>query len=489
MARAYLDHASPSPLRPAALDAMLPYLREHHADPGRLHAEGPRDARRAGRRTGAGRRVLRRPAARGRVHVVGHGVGEHGGLGRADAAPAGAGHVVTTAVEHSCVRDAIARTATDVTRRRRRRLGPLRRGRGRRRDPRPTRALVTVQLANHEVGTLQPARRGDRGRARSGASIVHVDACAAAGHVAVDFRALDADLCSVTAHKLGGPKGAGALLVRRGLRISIRCSSAARRNGRGAAGIENVPAWVGFGAACAAVDVAGEAAAQRALVARAAAVVEPRARRSRGSARRPDAALPNLLCLGVDGVEAEPILLALDQHGVAVHSGSSCSSETLEPSPVLAAMGVDADHSLRVSVGWSIDDRRRRPLRGSVPGNRRTTEGVASAMTATVRRLNHAVLYVRDARRSADVLQGGVRVRGASPSSATAPPSSCARPRPRTTTTSACSRSARKRPRPEQGRVGLYHLAWQVDTIQDLADDARAAPAAWVHSSARATTA
>ena len=63
--------------------------------------------------------------------------------------------------------------------------------------------------------------------------------------------------------------------------------------------------------------------------------------------------LPNILCLGVDGVEAEPILLALDQHGVAVHSGSSCSSETLEPSPVLAAMGVDADHSLRVSVGWS----------------------------------------------------------------------------------------------------------------------------------------
>jgi cysteine desulfurase len=65
-----------------------------------------------------------------------------------------------------------------------------------------------------------------------------------------------------------------------------------------------------------------------------------------------DGSLPNLLCIGIGEVEAEPILLALDQHGVAAHSGSSCSSETLEPSPVLQAMGVDADRSLRVSVGW-----------------------------------------------------------------------------------------------------------------------------------------
>jgi cysteine desulfurase len=70
----------------------------------------------------------------------------------------------------------------------------------------------------------------------------------------------------------------------------------------------------------------------------------------------PSACLPHLVCLGVSGVEAEPILLALDQHGVAVHSGSSCSSEMLEPSPVLAAMGVDADHSLRASVGWNSTD-------------------------------------------------------------------------------------------------------------------------------------
>jgi cysteine desulfurase len=181
---------------------------------------------------------------------------------------------------------------------------------------------------------------------------VHVDACAAAGHTAIDFRALDVDLCSVTAHKLGGPKGAGALLVRRGLRLDPLLVGGAQERAR-RAGIEDVPAWVGFGAACEAIDLPGEIAMQRELIAAAARVVDVVAGVDRFGPPDVSAALPNLLCLGVEGVEAEPILLGLDQHGVAVHSGSSCSSETLEPSPVLSAMGVDADRSLRVSVGWS----------------------------------------------------------------------------------------------------------------------------------------
>ena len=102
------------------------------------------------------------------------------------------------------------------------------------------------------------------------------------------------------------------------------------------------------------VDVEAEAA-RAARVDRAGR--DRRQRRCRASSASatptPEGSLPSLLCIGVDGVEAEPILLALDQHGVAVHSGSSCSSEMLEPSPVLAAMGVDAEHSLRISVGWS----------------------------------------------------------------------------------------------------------------------------------------
>jgi cysteine desulfurase len=182
----------------------------------------------------------------------------------------------------------------------------------------------------------------------------HVDACAAAGHVPVDFAALGADLTSVTAHKLGGPRGVGALLVRRGLRLPpLLLGGAQERARRG--GAENVAAAVGFGAAVAELAgegrLAGEAAAARALTDR--LLAETPARLPGVSVfGDPVSRLPHLVCFGVDGVEAEPVLLALDQRGVAVHSGSSCSSETFEPSPVLGAMGVDADHSLRVSVGW-----------------------------------------------------------------------------------------------------------------------------------------
>jgi cysteine desulfurase len=349
LARAYLDHASSSPLRPAAFEAMLPYLREHHGDPGRLHAEG-RATRVA--LEDARAQVAELFGARPR-EIVFTGSGTEavnaavwGPLSRR----AGRPHVVTTAVEHSSVRDSVTRSAADVTV-----VGVDGAGRFDAAEVvdaiRADTALVCVQLANHEVGTRQPAAEVCAA-ARERNIVTHVDACAAAGHVAVDFPSLGADLCSVTAHKLGGPKGAGALIVRRGLRFAPLLVGGAQERAR-RAGIENVAGWVGFGAACAATDLDDEASAQRSLIAAAATVTEIVPDVDRFGADAPTASLPHVLCLGVRGVEAEPILLALDQHGVAVHSGSSCSSETLEPSPVLAAMGVDADHSLRISVGWS----------------------------------------------------------------------------------------------------------------------------------------
>lgn len=318
---------------------MLPFLDGSFGDPGRLHAEG-RTTRVALEQ--AREQVAAFFGARPREVVF-----TSSGTEAVNAATFGAqGHVVTTAVEHSCVRDAIARAATEVTV-----VGVDHCGRFSADAVidavRDDTVLVSVQQANHEVGTVQPvaevcaALRERRVR-------VHVDACAAAGHLPVRF---EADLCSVTAHKFGGPLGAGALLVRRGLRVPPLLLGGAQERAR-RAGIENLPAWIGFGAACAAVDLEAEGRTQRALIDAAARVCDT----VPGVERFGDGTLPNLLCLGIAGVEAEPILLALDQHGVAVHSGSSCSSETLEPSPVLEAMGVDAERSLRVSVGWSSTD-------------------------------------------------------------------------------------------------------------------------------------
>jgi cysteine desulfurase len=350
--RAYLDHASTSPLRPAAFEAMLPFLRDHHADPGRLHAEGrvTRVALEDSRE-----RVAALLGARPREVVFTSSGTEAvntavwGAVDRADA-PA---HIVTTAVEHSAVLDACRRSGAEVAV-----VGVDRLGRY---DPaavldalRPETALVSVQLANHEVGTIQPAG-AVVAACRERGVLVHVDACMAAGHVPVDFGPLAADLCSVSAHKFGGPKGAGALLVRRGLRLPPFVVGGAQERAR-RGGLEDVPAMVGFGAAAAEVSadgrLAAEADAQRKLTDR---VAHDASARVGGVTLYGDPAdrVPHLVCLGVEGVEAEPILLGLDQRGVAVHSGSACSSEALEPSPILAAMGVDADHSLRVSVGWS----------------------------------------------------------------------------------------------------------------------------------------
>jgi cysteine desulfurase len=350
--RAYLDHASTSPLRPAAFEAMLPFLRDHHADPGRLHAEGRvtrvalEDAREqvAGLLGARPREVVFTASGTEAVNTA-----VWGGIAHADAP----GHIVTTAVEHSAVLDACNRSGAEVTV-----VGVDGQGRY---DPgevldafRPETAVVSVQLANHEVGTVQPAAEV-AAACRERGVLVHVDACITVGHVPVDSGAPGPHLCSVSAHKFGGPKGAGALLVRRGLRLPPFVVGGAQERAR-RGGLEDVPAMVGFGAAAAELGsddrLAAEARAQRELTDR---VSREAPERVGGVVRYGDpvARVPHLVCLGVEGVEAEPILLGLDQRGVAVHSGSACSSEALEPSPILAAMGVDADHSLRVSVGWS----------------------------------------------------------------------------------------------------------------------------------------
>jgi len=354
--RAYLDHASSSPLRPAALDAMLPYLRGNPADPGRVHSDGRvtrvaiEDARAA---------VAALVGARPR-EVVFTATGTEavntavwGAVTRGAERLGGRGHVVTTAVEHSAVLESCRRSDVDVSV-----VGVD--GSGRIDEAeimaacRPETVLVSVQLANHEVGTVQSAVPDIVAAVRERDVLVHVDACAAVGHIPLDFAALGADLCSITGHKLGGPKGAAAVLIRRGLRLPPFVVGGAQERAR-RAGIEDVPAIVGFGAAAAELRAGDRLAAEAATARVQTDELLDAALAVAGVTQLGDPIdrLPHLVCLAIDGVEAEPVLLGLDQHGVAVHSGSSCSSETLEPSPVLAAMGVDADRSLRPSVGWS----------------------------------------------------------------------------------------------------------------------------------------
>lgn len=219
-------------------------------------------------------------------------------------------------------------------------------------------ALVHCQMGNHEVGTLQPVAQIVELCHRNGV-LVHVDAAAAAGHVEMNLDALGADLVSVSAHKLGGPPGIGALVLRRGLRLPPFIVGGDQERAR-RAGLENLPAAIGFGAAAEVLSeptrIEKESVESRRLIARItqAAIDVPGVSVLGAGAGKEG--LPHIVALSVEGVEAEPVLLALDRAGIAVHSGSSCSSESLAPSPVLEAMGADADHSLRVSVGWSSTD-------------------------------------------------------------------------------------------------------------------------------------
>jgi len=359
LARHYLDHASSTPVRPAALAAVAELLElAPYGDPGRLHTEG---------------RTVRAALEDARDQVAGlFGVRSRqivftsGGTEAVNAAAWGAtradpGPVVLAEVEHSAVRDASARSAPVVT-------IPVD-GLGRIEPSAVDDALdrcgveyarapsvVHCQWANHEVGTVQPVHQVVE-RCRAAGVLVHVDAVAAAGHVPVDLGALGADLVSVSAHKLGGPPGIGALVVRRGLRLEPFIVGGEQERAR-RAGLENVAGAVGFGAAAAVLagpgHLDGEESDARRWTGRLASLAGSVAgvRVFGDPVRR----LPHIVCLGIDGVEAEPVLLGLDQAGIAVHSGSSCSSETLEPSPVLVAMGVDAERSLRLSVGWSTSE-------------------------------------------------------------------------------------------------------------------------------------
>lgn len=366
MTRHYLDHASTSPLRPIALATISDASRRAHdghlADPGRIHTEGMtarvalEDARdQVADAIGASsREVVFTSGATESIATAIWGAARR--ARDADRAP----HFVHAAVEHSSVRLTSADVAgllggsVDV-------IGVDAHGRI---DVdafidalRPTTALAHVQWGNHEVGTLQPvteivAACRDRG------VLVHVDATQAIGRVPIDVHAAGADLLSFGGHEFGAPGGVGALVIRKGLRLHPLLLGGEQERAR-RAGTEDVVALLALGATLAELDaesIADESSRSRSQL----AAVERALTATHGvtvlGAPDPAQRLPHLLCLAVAGVEPQGVVLGLDQRGIAVHSGSSCASEGLEPSPVLEAMGADAHRSLRVSVGWNTTD-------------------------------------------------------------------------------------------------------------------------------------
>jgi cysteine desulfurase len=384
----YLDHAATSPLRPPVLEAMLPYLTRYAGNPSSLHTAG----RRARQGVDEARETIAgRIGAQPREIVFTAGGTEADNLaikGVAWAATARGRHVITSAVEHKAVLN-----TTAVLERRDFSVTVLPVDRYGRVDPIDVAAamterttIVSVMAASNEVGTLQPI--GAIGEiVRGHGARFHVDAVQYAAHAPIDVDAWQADLVSLSAHKMGGPQGVGALYVRRGTQLLPQLQGGSQERQR-RAGTENVAGIVGFGAAFALAETdAAEAERLRQL-----------SRRLRDGllaldgvtmTGHPEDRLPNSVSVVIEGVEGGDLVAALDLEGVEVSTGSACTSGSTEPSHVLLAMGIDphlAHGSLRITTGpeTTVDDVDAAlvAIRGVLP-RLRSVEGVHPKVVAT----------------------------------------------------------------------------------------------------------
>jgi cysteine desulfurase len=274
--------------------------------------------------------------------------------------PSGRRHLVASAIEHEAVLNtlkALARRGWRTTLLAVDQTGIV--------DPERLRevvtddtAVVSVMHANNEIGTIQPVAELAR-IAHDRGAIVHTDAVQSVGKIPVDVRALGIDLLSLSAHKFNGPKGAGALWIKRGTRMQpLLTGGRHERNRR--AGTENVPALAGMGTAAvlAGAKMTAEGTRLGALRDRLEAGILKTVSGTAVNGSR-QLRVPNTSNISFDRVEAESLLIALDLEGIAVSTGSACSSGTLEPSHVLRAMGFPAhrtQNSLRFSLGLFSTD-------------------------------------------------------------------------------------------------------------------------------------
>lgn len=366
MRRVYLDHSATTPVDPRVLEAMLPHLTEKFGNASSVHFFG-QEARAAVDR--ARREVAALIGARPNEIVFVSGGTEANNLairGLCEASQQYGRHLITSSLEHSSVRgivEALEKRGWEVTR-----LPAYEDGIIRLEDVReavrPDTILISVMLANNEIGTLQPiAEIGSlvrKERARQHRSLwLHTDAVQAASHIPLNVEELGCDLLSLSAHKLYAPKGAGALYVRRGVRLITQNIGGHQERER-RAGTEGVPGIVAFGTAA---KIAREEWQQRA-----AHVCSLRDRFEKAVSERVEHVvfnghrerrLPHISNISFRFIEGEGLLINLDLQGIAVSTGSACSSGTLEPSPVIRALGRNeelARGSIRFSFGKDNKD-------------------------------------------------------------------------------------------------------------------------------------
>jgi cysteine desulfurase len=356
----YLDHAATTPLRPEVLEAMLPYLTRTFGNPSSAHAFG-----RAAREglDDAHERLARAIGADAREVVFTSGGTEASNFGLKGAAWAGrarGARIVTSAVEHHAVGHTLSHlekfgfeiVEVPVDRYGRVDPGDIERALTDRT------ILVAVMLGNNEVGTLQPiAEIAAIVHAHRGI-LLHVDAVQAAPWVDLDVTALGADLVALAAHKAEGPKGTGALWIRRGTHILGQQHGGSQERHR-RAGTENVAGAVGMARAFELVAAERAATVDRVRAQRerlASALTEVEGVELTG---HPTERLPHILSVVAHGIDGGAVTLALDLEGVASSTGSACTTGSTEISHVLAAMGYPTDEArgaLRLSLGRTTTD-------------------------------------------------------------------------------------------------------------------------------------
>lgn len=353
MKRFYFDHNATTPVSPEVLDAVLPVMTEVYGNASSIHHFGQMARKRLDH---ARRQVAEWIGAKPEEIVFTSGGTESDNLaifGIIAPHDKKAGHLITTTVEHPAVLAASAQLSS-VTR------VPVD-GRGVvdpadiRRSLRPDTKLISVMHANNELGVIQPIEE-IAAIAREAGVILHSDGVQAAGKILVNVTNLGVNLYSISGHKFYAPKGIGALYVRKGTKIAARALGGHHERDR-RAGTENVSGAVGLGRAAEWMRENGPAEWTR--------TGQLRDRLEQGIVNRvPDVHVngldaprtPNTSNIRFDGIDAEPLLIALDLRGFAVSSGSACSSGVTEPSHVLTAIGLSKEQarsSVRFSLGRS----------------------------------------------------------------------------------------------------------------------------------------